>query len=321
MNFYATRGFLDAAAAIYFKGRDTAIADVRIGNDTLRLLVVDGRRIVTKLQFLDFHQPLAPSEIGETVRSGRFAENVVRGTIVCGDAAVKDGKGEIAPYVDWSDFGDFDAYRELVLNRHRGFVRDRERRRRRLIADHGELTFAMNDTADDVFAFAQKWKSRQLRETDHDDFFARPQTAEFLALLRERNLLVSSTLRVGGNLIAVWIGFIYEGCWSGWIFTYDPAYRKFAAGHQLLASMLEESFRCGHREFDFSAGSDDYKLTYATHVRLLGTIGRPPLSRIVAEGAKNGLRQWAPGLFRTARRAKKAIGRTLLPRSVQAGGM
>ena len=41
--------------------------------------------------------------------------------------------------------------------------------------------------------------------------------------------------------------------------------------------MLEESYRRGHREFDFSRSAQDYKTLYATRVRLLGTEGRPPL--------------------------------------------
>jgi CelD/BcsL family acetyltransferase involved in cellulose biosynthesis len=305
MNFYASRDFLDAAAPVYFKDRDTAIEDVRFGDDVLRLLVVDGRRIVTNLPFLDYHQPLVAAEIGERVRLGRFAENVVRGAVSCAvwrpDARLREG----APYVDWSGFGAFEDYRALILDRHRGFVRDCERRRRRLAADHGELNFAMNDGGADVFAFARTFKSRHLRNTGHDDFFARPETMAFFNALRERQMLVSSSLRAGGCLVAVWIGFVHDGSWSGWIFTHDPAFRKYAAGHQLLASMLEESFRRRRREFDFSIGDEDYKMVYATHVRQLGPVGRKPLGRMIADAAKDGLRQRAPNLFRTARRLKR----------------
>jgi len=78
----------------------------------------------------------------------------------------------------------------------------------------------------------------------------------------------------GGTLVSLWLGFIHEASWSGWIFAYDPAFHRYSVGHRLVLSMLEESFARGHREFDFSEGAEDYKLIYATHGRLLGEIGR-----------------------------------------------
>jgi len=313
MNFYASREFLDAAASVYFKGRQTAIENVRIGDDVLRLLVVDGSRIVTRLQFLDVHQPLDPSEIEGPLRPGRYARNVVRG-VIAKDEWLPDAfpRMELAPFIDWTAFPGFDDYRERLLQRHRGLVRDRERRWRSLAAAQGELVFTANDAADDVLATARGWKSRQLCDTGHPNYFARPETAEFLHLLREKKLLVSSTLRAGGRLISVWIGFIYQGCWSGWIFAYDPALKKYSPGHRLLWNMLEQSCRLGHREFDFSEGGEDYKMMYATHGRLLGEIGRPPLARSATVLAKSVLAKASPALLRTVQRLKKQA--TLLAR-------
>ena len=165
----------------------------------------------------------------------------------------------------------------------------------------------MNDSQDDVLVCARKWKSQQLRETRHDDYFSTPETMEFLETLRDRNLLVSSTLRAAGRLFSVWIGFVHDGRWSGWIFTYDPAFRKYSAGHQLLSCMLEESYRRGHREFDFSDGSHDYKMMYATHCRLLGEIGRPPLSRSIVTFAKDALRHRSPALLQTIQGLKRTM--------------
>jgi CelD/BcsL family acetyltransferase involved in cellulose biosynthesis len=138
---------------------------------------------------------------------------------------------------------------------------------------------------------------------------------EFLKTLRERNLLVSSTLRADGRLISVWIGFVHDGTWSGWIFTHDPEFRKYSAGHQLLNCMLEESFRLGHREFDFSDGGHDYKLMYATHCRLLGDIGRPPLTRAAVSFAKSALRRRSPALLRTIQDWKTTMRASLARRS------
>lgn len=311
MNFYASRAYLDAAAAVYFKGREVAIENVRIGSDILRLLVVDGR-IITRLQFLDFHQPLCEAEVQGPIREGRYAQFVVRGTIRCDEWQQDAFPGfELAPFIDWWQFPSFDAYKNQLLERHRGLVRDRERRWRSLAAAQGEPVFTFNDEADDVLAMAREWKSRQLVETGIPDYFADPKTMEFLQLLRERRLLVSSSLRAGGRLLSVWIGFIHEASWSGWVFTYDPAFRKYSVGHQLLNCMLEESYRLGHREFDFSDGGHDYKIMYATHGRLLGDIGRPPLKRAVVLLAKNTLRRTSPKLFEAIRSARGSLARPL----------
>ncbi|NNK91472.1 MAG: GNAT family N-acetyltransferase, partial [Acidimicrobiia bacterium] len=102
----------------------------------------------------------------------------------------------------------------------------------------------------------------------------------------------SSTLRADGRLISVWLGFVHDDVWSGWIFAYDPdpAIRKYSAGKQLLHSMLEESHRLGHREFDFSIGDEDYKWFFATHARVLGPVGQPPISERVRTSAREAKR-------------------------------
>ncbi|MDE2183505.1 MAG: GNAT family N-acetyltransferase [Alphaproteobacteria bacterium] len=313
MNFYASRDYLDAAAAVYFKGRHTAVEDVRVGEDVLRLLVVDDRHIISRLPFLDFHQPLDASEVRGPVRKARYVQNVVRGIVKHSDwKPANFPQFELAPYIDWSEFRNFDAYRDHLLARHRGQIRDRERRWRSLAAANGELVFTMNDCGGDVLACARQWKSRQLRETGERDYFSSPKTMEFLETLRARNVLVSSTLRAAGRLVSLWIGFVHQGSWSGWIFTYDPAFRKYSAGHQLLNCMLEESYRLGHREFDFSDGGHDYKMMYATHGRLLGAIGRPPFGRRLVIFAKDALQRTSPQLFQTVRLLKKRIAASLV---------
>lgn len=314
MNFYASRDYLDAVAAVYFRGQRTAVEDVRIGNDVLRLLVVDNKHIITKHQFLDFHEPLLDSEAPAPIRDGRYAQSVVRRIIERADWNPGAFRGfELAPYVDWSKFPSYDDYKTHLLKHHKSLVRDRERRGRSLAAAQGELVFSMDDHQDDVFEFAQRWKGRQLRESGLADYFASPRTIEFLDALRQRGVLVSSTLRASGRLLSVWIGFVHDGSWSGWIFCYDPSFRKYSVGHQLLNFMLEQSHRLGHREFDFSIGGEDYKMIYATHGRLLGSIGRAPLRQRLITYAKDELKERTPKLFEAARILKKRADGTMAP--------
>lgn len=287
MNFYASRDFLEAAAAVHFAGRPAAIENVRIANDILRLLVVDGKTVVTELPFLDFHQPLSAEEVDGPVRRGRYARSVAR-AVIAADAFRPDDYplNGLAPYVDWSGFETYAAYQAWLLDRHRGMVRDRERRWRSLAAKHGEIVFTANDMGADVLPAARAWKSRQLAASGHPNWIEQPANLAFLQALQARGRLVSSTLRVGGRLASVWIGFIHEGVWSGWVFAFDPALHKFSVGHCLLTKMLEESFRLGHRVFDFSEGAEAYKFFYATHARVLGEVGRPPWKRALVVGAK-----------------------------------
>jgi CelD/BcsL family acetyltransferase involved in cellulose biosynthesis len=309
MNFYATREFLDAAAVVHFKGRRTRIEDVRIGGELFRFLVVDGERIVTQLPFLDYHQPLGAEDVQASgLREGRCAENVVRGVIEAADWTPAAFPGlTVAPFVDWTLFPSYDDYKACLLRRHRGLVRDRERRGRKLAAAHGDLVFTMNDRHDDVFDAARKWKSRQLRESGMDDIFAAPTTAAFLDELRRKGGLVSSTLRASGRLLAIWIGFVHDGVWSGWIFTYDPEFKKYSVGHQLLNRILEESHRLGHNKFDFSIGDESYKFVYASHCYLLGPVGRQHLPQRLMVSAKWFLKTRNPIAFHMVRNVKNEI--------------
>jgi CelD/BcsL family acetyltransferase involved in cellulose biosynthesis len=308
MNFFASRDFLDATASVYFKDRTAAVEDIRIDDDVLRLLVVDGKA-VTRLLFLDYHEPLKASEMKEGARKWHFAQRVSRGVIAV-DAWERQGRamGELAPLIDWTHFRDFADYQELLLQRCHGLTRDRERRGRSLESKHGRLEFTMDDRASDVFSLAQEWKGQQLRLSGMPNFFDDPRTMEFLECLRDRNALVTSTLRASGRLVALWIGFANAHAWSGWIFAYDPALRSFSPGHQLLTRMLKASHELGHREFDFSVGAQDYKLCYATHGRVLGNIGTPSLTRAAILAAGDMLRKHNACLYATALRAKWSLG-------------
>lgn len=309
MNFYASRPFLDAAAAVYFPGRSVTVENVAIGDEVLRLLVTDEGKPVTRLTFLDFHEPLRQDEIAGPVRPGRYAERVVRGNMPADAWDEADFPGcELAPFIDWTGFASFDAYYEQRLIRHHGLMRDRERRGRALASRFGRLRFYPDDHGLDVLAAAQEWKSSQLIDAGLPDLFADPTSTAFLKTLHANGHLLASTLRAEDRLVSVWLGFIHDNAWSGWIFAYDPALKKYSAGHQLLIHMLRESCARGHREFDFSVGAPDYKMQYATHGRLLGSIGTPSPHRALALYARNLLRSHSPALFASALRWKARAG-------------
>ncbi len=314
MNLFSSPEFLGAIADTYFKGRSATVEDVRVGSEVLRLLVVDKKDVITNIRFLDYHVPVAGAQAHDIGRKVSSAPFVVRGAVdlAAWESGSKD-KLLPAPYLDWSLFPAFDDYRKFIKGRRRDSVRKLERLRRRMTEKFGELQFRADDTQSDVLAFAGRWKSQQLRATGEADYFADPKTIEFFELLRARGLLASSSLRTAdGQLLSAWLGAIHDNVWSGWIFTYDhtPEIAYFSPGHQLVQSMLEESHRRGHREFDFSIGSSEYKWMYASHVRLLGWLGQPPLTQRILEHTRWQARKYAsnsPTLRSVARSVKRIV--------------
>lgn len=320
MNFYASLEFLGVVADTYFEGKPTTIENVRVGSEVLRLLVVDGKTPITGSQFLDYHAPLRENEIGTIDREVPYAERVARGVVeqVHWEGGTYSDFTP-APYLDWSMFPSFEEYRTFIRARRKGKVQKLERLRRQLVENVGELVFCSNDQQDDVIDLAIRWKSSQLRDSGVPDYFANPQNVEFFHRLRASSLLKSSTLRsADGRLLSIWLGFEYDNIWSGWIFTYDrdPEIGHYSPGHQLVLSMLEESKRKQNREFDFSIGSNDYKWVYATHVRLLDALGRPPVQQRILTLTKREAKKllsYSPTLHhvgRTVRRALRNYGRS-----------
>lgn len=311
MNFYASPGYLETAAEVYFPGRQVAAEDVSVGDEMLRLLVVEGRRVITSLEFLDYHEPLPGPHATGSARVSRYVPSVARGLIEAAEWELHRGPGvEPAPFVDWGRFASFEDYKHFLRSKSKRLLKDQERRRRRLAETLGPLAFAVDDRSPDVLELAAQWKWQQLHDTGARNYLAEPNNLAFLRALQARDLLTSSTLRADGRLLAVWLGFMHEGVWSGWIFTYDhaPELKSFSLGHQLLHSMLEESHRRGHREFDFSIGDEDYKWFYATDARVIAPLGTAPLRQRLLSSSKAAARRalsLSPELLEALRRLKK----------------
>lgn len=306
MNFFASPAYLAVVADVYFGGRSTRVADVRFGGKVLRVLIVDDRQVASEVPFLDYHLPLRPEEWGPVERRHAYAPRVAQG-VVSREQRHSIPAGFIAsPYVDWSSFSSYEDYLAQRDDLHHRTIKKHRRFKVRLAEDFGALEFAADDRRRDVLALALEWKSAQFIETGERDLFADACNVRFFEELRDRGLLVASTLRASGRLLSVWLGFVHDGVWSGWIFAYDhdPALRPYSVGHHLMQSMLAYSFASGHREFDHSVGGQDWKWKYATHARLIGPLGIPPQGayraarttvRLALEGLGLG------GAIRTAR--------------------
>lgn len=312
MNFFASDAYLNLVGEVYFPGRSRTIRTVSLRGERLRLLEVDGR-LVTDLTFLDYHDPFPGSAVGEgadrhwpEVRA--FAPWVVRDIVPAERCdVVCDEQRDVAPFIDWTRFSSFDEYWATV--RGRPNVREYERRLRRLGDAYGPVTFTPFDQGDDVLDLCRAWKSRQLRLSGLDDFYASPTNVRFFKALRDRGLLFAATLRASGHLLSAWLGVIHEGSLSGWIFTHapDPELKKYSPGQGLLHHLLRYSYEQGHRQLDFSVGAGEYKSLYATDVRILGPVGRQSFPVAVRRKARQLLKdvlRTHPALFERMKAAR-----------------
>jgi hypothetical protein len=286
MNFYSSPEFLDTLAHVYFPGQRTRIQDYEVDGKTYRLLVVGRDRVITRWTFLDYSEPLSDSEPREPVRSNLFIPNAVQRIVPIQDwGSDAADKGYMpAPFVSFEGFAKYEEYQAYLMKRSKDRFKKNARLRERLEQDCGELVFTMNDDGADVLEKSLNWKSAQLRETGLPDIFSKPENWEFYRELKRRNVLLSSTLRANGRLLSSWLGYVYGGYWSGWIFTYDhdPALKKYSLGWQLMESLLRTCYSRNLKGFDFSIGHSDYKMAYGTHVRLLADVGtRPTHQRVL----------------------------------------
>lgn len=290
VNIYTSPEFLDVIARVYFAGRSCRVQDHVVAGQVYRLLEVDGLGAVLNQTFVDMHEPLGPA-----VRHGKLP-TLPRLPGACQPlvpiATFRQQPGWEAamgaPTIVWRDIATWDDYLQLL--RTRRVMAEDMRRGRRLEGILGPMSFQVDDTADDVLPTCCAWKSARDLELGRPDLFAVEANRRFFPELRARGLLRASTLRAGGQLLAVWLGTVYLRRWSGWVFAFnpEPAFNRFSLGRQLLYPMLQESHRAGHAEFDFSIGMEAYKLHFATHVRPLGLAGNPP----AAERAATTVKQW-----------------------------
>jgi hypothetical protein len=304
-NFYASAEFLGAVGAVYFPTRECRVEDFELEGQVFRLLTVDGRAVVKPLRFLDLHEPLAVAPGPAHHRKIRRLSGVSRGMV-----SVEEFKSNPiwndpggAPTVRWDGFASWDEYLDLL--RSRRVLADDQRRLRRLVEALGPAEFTVDDLREDVLPTCFSWKSARDRKMERSDSFLPEENRAFFRELRARSLLRASTLRAGGKLLAIWLGAVYRERWTGWVFAFnpEPSWNKYSLGRQLLYPMLEESYRAGHQEFDFSIGMEPYKLFFATHVRIIASLGAPR-ARDLARAVAKGLLRNRPGLYLRA----KALG-------------
>ncbi|HEY1086770.1 MAG TPA: GNAT family N-acetyltransferase, partial [Archangium sp.] len=163
---------------------------------------------------------------------------------------------------------------------------DNARQRRRLEKELGPLRFELDDARPEAFDACIRWKSSQYLATGLQDMFADPRNVALFRRLRERGVLQVNSLSAGDKLLAVHFASWHDRRTTWWVPAYDPEWSKFSPGRILLEDLMKASFERKDREFDFLIGAEGYKFMYATHNRVIGEVGMPPLKDLFVKKAR-----------------------------------
>lgn len=311
MNMYSTDVFLRTVGEVYFAGRRYEPALFAVDGRVYRLLEVDGAPI-TRWQFVDFFEPVPAPE--GPVRAVGYLPSVSRQTVSAEEWVARPPAEGIrpSPFVDWSRFERWDDFAASVSARMGNLLADSRRRRNKLAKTLGDVELRIDDRRPETLALGMKWKSAQYVASGYGDLFADAGNRRLFVELQARGLVLVSSLSAGDKVIAVHLGASHEGRLYWWIPSYDPDFAKFSPGRLLMESLIRASFERGDHEFDFLIGDEAYKWRYATHTRVIGSAGAPPLSvrletelkrraRLALRGAPRLLDRW-PALKEHARR-------------------
>jgi hypothetical protein len=284
-NVFSTPEYLSCVAEAFFAGRRYDIADFVVCGQTFRLLRLPGRRlrrptVVSWVPFLDFLEPAAGS-VGTKKDAPKYLPSVSHGRVTIGEwqamCEQKNHGMKISPLIDYTAFPSWEAFvAHSRSSTHPGFRSQRARLQRKLDKEHG-VELRWHD--EDPLALVKliEWKGAQYRSEGYVDCFQSPRLRRLFDLLRERGRLIITTMRVGGKIVSGHAGMEHDGRFYYWLPAYDKAWAKEGVGSMMIEWMMQQAYERGHKEFDFLLGDEEYKLGYATHARIVGPLGTPPL--------------------------------------------
>ncbi len=276
MNFFSSDVFLESLATAMFPGRTASIEEFRVDDRAWRLLVLDGRKVVTDVPFLDFVEPLDGA--WPDAKRLEFIPRVAFDTVPveAWSTPPMDSEIEPGPFVDWSRFASWQDFQTWVGRK--GWSSDVPRKRRKLERDLGPVKLTFHDPRPGVLQDMMRWKSQQYVSTGVKDLFRDPCWVRLFDELLARNALVVTSLSAGERVVAVHAGVQFEGRFYWWIPAYDPELSRYSPGKILLHDVMERSQAAGDRVFDFLIGGEAYKFQYATDVRIVRPAGEAPLA-------------------------------------------
>lgn len=211
---------------------------------------------------------------------------------------------ERSPYVRID--GDWDAY-EAAREKHR--IAEVRRRRRRL-AEQGEVSFAIetgSDRLDEHLEAGFRIEGSGWKTESGTAIVSRPETRAFYTDVArwaaERGSLGLAFLRVGERPVAFFFLVIENGVIYHLKGGYDASFSKLAPGMLITYELLRHAFAHGMRRYEFLGDVEPFKLEWTTEVR----------DRLLFQA-------FNPSLVGTAEWAAFAHGRPLVKRALAAIG-
>ena len=203
----------------------------------------------------------------------------------------------VSPFVDLSN--GYGEWENDLRKRGVRLLKRLARKESKLIGDCGAVHFDYHTASTDVLQKLIGWKSDQYRRTHEDDPFAVTWTNELLhgllALPRKSELQpVLSAMYAGKTLVAAHYCLAAPGVCHSWIAAYNPEYARYSPGKLMLRRLLYETPERDINRFDFGAGDEPYKYSFANNA--------VNVRRVIVD--RNPLRRW----FRSnTHRAKMAV--------------
>ncbi len=272
---FSSEVFHTALARSHYPGRPASIENVSVAGGAYRVLLIDGHPIdrVRGLQF--FYEPLPPgSPRGRPVP---FLVNTLRRTLEYPPGPGPGDLGMRAPTVRFDGFASFEAYLGSRGELHpRSTIGRMSRQRRKLEREH-DAVFAFDDGGEPPLQALLRLKSAQARAMGWYDACASAPMQALLRELRQSGILRLDSLTIDGRIAAVEAILAWPGRSYFKLGAYDPAFGQHSPGALLTAAAIRQAFDSGVKECDLQLGFFDEKRAWATHVRLIGPVGRQPL--------------------------------------------
>jgi CelD/BcsL family acetyltransferase involved in cellulose biosynthesis len=165
----------------------------------------------------------------------------------------------------------FCASWDVFLKELGGNMRRNLRRRMKRLEEKHNITFRMQDDINslqqDVETFVHLHQKRWSYKGFEGSFGEDPRFRDFILdiskCFAEKGWLKFPFLIADDEPISVALCFEYNNTMYYYHPGFDPAYSKFGVGNLLLARLIEYSIRKGLAKFDFLAGTEPYKRSWA----------------------------------------------------------
>ncbi|RKQ95491.1 GNAT family N-acetyltransferase [Maricaulis maris] len=162
----------------------------------------------------------------------------------------------------------FDAWHAGRKSVNAKAMRNIATRFRRLGEVDGGHSFVMADYRPDVFETMVRLKRDQYRRTGVFDVFSVGWTGRLLkAILRRQSdhfSGVCSSLRVGGEIVAVHVGMASDRLCHYWFPAYEPDHSRLSPGVLLLVEMVRTAAAIGHVGIELGPGDYGFKKDLAS---------------------------------------------------------